>query len=260
MNTFCFTVDDNIRFLKELCSSRYKSIFDHPYLAMYKRFHDIFGTKVQLNLFYKTEGFDLSMMTTRYTDELRSASDWLKFSFHSREESTRPYQNAGYGEVAEDIAAVNREILRFAGESSLAKTTTVHYCRTTPEGNRALYDAGVRGLLGLYGTERERRISYSLPEDSCSALRCGELVTDNGITHASIDVIVNLFDTAAATERIRALTEKRSFLRIMIHEQYFYPDYHAYQSDFEYKLYMSLSLLKERGYESIFFEEALPEA
>ena len=256
MNTFTFTVDDNIRFLRELNSSRYKSIFDHPYLAMYKRFHDIFGTKVQLNLFYKMEGFDLSMMSVRYLDEVRASSDWLKLSFHSRLENTRPYERASYDEIAEDLAAVNREIVRFAGKESLATTTTIHYCRTSPEALTALRDGGVKGLLGLYGTEREKRISYSLPENIADDLRRGDLVTYDGITHASIDMIVNLFDTASATERLRTLLS-RKMLRLMIHEQYFYPDYHAYQSEFEYKLYMCFSLLKERGYESVFFEDVI---
>ncbi len=48
MEVFCFTVDDNIRFLKELTRNRYNSIFDHPYLAMYKRLHEEFGLKIQL--------------------------------------------------------------------------------------------------------------------------------------------------------------------------------------------------------------------
>ena len=43
---FCFTVDDNIRFLKEITENRYQSIFDHPYLAMYRRLHEEFDLKV----------------------------------------------------------------------------------------------------------------------------------------------------------------------------------------------------------------------
>ena len=54
MKTFCFTVDDN--FLKELTEGNYNSIFDHPYLALYRRLHERYGLKVQLNLFYRTEG------------------------------------------------------------------------------------------------------------------------------------------------------------------------------------------------------------
>ena len=49
MKTFCFTVDDNIRCLREINEKNYDSIFDHPYLAVYKRLHERFGLKVQLN-------------------------------------------------------------------------------------------------------------------------------------------------------------------------------------------------------------------
>lgn len=66
MKSFCFTVDDNIRFFKELMESGCKSLFDHPYLAMYRRLHQRFDLKVQLNLFYRWEDFDLTAMTDAY--------------------------------------------------------------------------------------------------------------------------------------------------------------------------------------------------
>ena len=78
MRNFIFTVDDNIRFLKEINEREYESIFEHPYLAMYRRLHEKYGLKVQLNLFYEMEGFDLSRMTTRYKDEWKENADWLK--------------------------------------------------------------------------------------------------------------------------------------------------------------------------------------
>ena len=48
---FRISSDDNILFLKDLSEGDYKSIFDHPYLAVYKKAHDLFGAKVHLNLF-----------------------------------------------------------------------------------------------------------------------------------------------------------------------------------------------------------------
>ena len=256
MKYFCFTVDDNIRFLKELTEGSYGSLFDHPYLAMYKRLHELFGLKIQLNLFYSMDGFDLSMMSEKYANQWREVSDWLKLSFHSKLENVRPYEGSGYAEVFKDASDVHREIIRFAGASSLAETTTVHFCKTTVEGNSALRDLGVRGLLGLYGTQREKRISYSLPDDAADAVRLGKTVEVGGITHGAIDVIVNLYDTATAVEKLQTLIGREQ-IRLMMHEQYFYPDYPRYQSEFEYKLYMSFSLLKEKGYESKFFEEMI---
>ena len=51
----------------------------------------------------------------------------------------------------------HRQSLRFAGPEALGDTTTVHYCCTTPEGIRAMKDCGMKGLLGLFGTEEEKR-------------------------------------------------------------------------------------------------------
>ena len=66
MKTFCFTVDDNIRFFQELTETPRLSLFDHPYLAMYRRLHEKHGLKVQLNLFYRAGDFDLSQFSDCY--------------------------------------------------------------------------------------------------------------------------------------------------------------------------------------------------
>ena len=153
MKTFCYAVDDNIRFLKEISENKPKSIFEHPYLAMYKRLHDEFDLKVQLNLFYCMDGFELSQMSADYYDEWKANADWLKLSFHSRLENKKPYQFSGYYEVYDDCKAVNKQIIRFASPAALARTTTVHYCLATEAGLQALEDNHVCGLLGLYGNE-----------------------------------------------------------------------------------------------------------
>ena len=48
MKTYCFTVDDNIRFLKELTEQKPESIFCHPYPALYRKLHEKYGLKVWL--------------------------------------------------------------------------------------------------------------------------------------------------------------------------------------------------------------------
>ena len=157
MKHFCFTVDDNIRFLKEITEKNCKSIFEHPYLAMYKRLHEEFGLKVQLNLFYRMEGFELSQMTSVYSSEWEENSHWLKMSFHSDFENEKPYEFSGYDEVYQDCNQVNAEIIRFASPAALAKTTTIHYCLATEEGLQALVEQKVLGLLGLFGNQEKPR-------------------------------------------------------------------------------------------------------
>ena len=256
MGKFCFTVDDNIRFLKELTQQRPADMFEHPYLAMYRRLHEQFGLKVQLNLFYKLEDFDLSQMTDAYRAQWEACSDWLKLSFHSEWENVCPYEFSGYGEVYDHCKAVQAQILRFAGEKSLGSTTTVHYCRTTEEGLEALKDNGVQGLLGLFGTPEKPRSSYGVPEALCVKLRAGELVSYRDITMAPIDIVLNDCTVPQILARLKELNGRQQ-IDVMIHEQYFYPDYVQYHPDYEQELAQTFQFLCDHGYQSTFLEKCI---
>jgi len=256
MKSFTFTVDDNIRIFKEIEERRPKSIFDHPYLAMYKKLHEKYNLKVQLNLFYECDGFTLSDFTDSYIDEWRSASDWLRLSFHSRLENVKPYEFSGYEEVYNDSRKVNEEIVRFASEDSLAKTTTVHYCLTTLEGLRALRDNKILGLLGLYGKNQNPSVSYCRSEAETNKIVLGENVKSDGIVFAGIDIVLNCHKKEDILSMLNTLYG-RELIKVMIHEQYFYSDYPAFQADFEDKISAAFSALTENGYTSAFFEEVI---
>ncbi len=256
MKSFCFTVDDNIRFLKDLSEKKHSSIFEHSYLATYKRLHEEFGLKVQLNLFYRLGDFSLSSMSDAYYSEWEKNSDWLKLSFHSDFENVRPYENSVYDEVYRDCKRVNDEIIRFASPRALAQTTTIHYCLTTKEGLTALSDNNIKGLLGLFGNEGTPIISYSMDEKSAARARRGEIVESGGISFASIDIVLNLFTQEEILRQLKDMQDRDS-VRVMIHEQYFYPDYRSYQPEFEEKLRATFASLKEQGRQSSFFEELM---
>lgn len=256
IKNFCFTVDDNIRFLKEITEKCCDSIFDHPYLAMYRRLHSEFGLKVQLNLFYRMEGFELSQMSDRYCSEWEENSDWLKLSFHSDMENVRPYESSDYGEVYEDCNRVHRQIERFASPRSLASTTTIHYCLLTSGGLEAMEKNRVSGLLGLFGVEKSPRTSYGIEESEARRIREGETIKLGGISFASIDIILNKLSTDDIPRELERLM-CRDTVRVMIHEQYFYEDYVKYQPEFEEKLKLAFAFLLEHGYQSRFFEDLI---
>ena len=151
---------------------------------------------------------------------------------------------------------MHEQILRFASPNSLAKTTTVHYCRTTTEGLSALSDNGVRGLLGLFGKAEAPRTSYNLDEEKASVIRAGEILFMDDMAFASLDMIVNTVKMEKLLPKLNQLLSRDS-IRVMIHEQYFYSDYPAYQSDFEAKLECVFGFLRENSYRSVFFEELL---
>jgi len=253
---FVFTIDDNVRFLREIVEENFLSIFSHPYLKMLRELHCSFGVKVQLNVFFEDSlGFDLSMMPDKYRDEWEEASNWLKLSFHSRKEfPSNPYAFCGYNEVFEDCFSAQKQLERFAGKKSLAKTTTLHYCLATEEGVKALKDNSFVGLLGLFGNDETPQTSYSCTDAECKHARDGEIVYRNGMAYAGIDIVLNAFSIENILEQLSSLNG-REVIKIMIHEQYFYKDYFAYQPDFEEKLISTFSWLKTNGYESTLFED-----
>ena len=254
MKKFCFTIDDNIRFFRELTETKPKSLFEHSYLALLKRLSEKYDLKIQLNLFYRDGDFDLSQFPDNYKWEWRANATWLKLSFHSLTEKECNYKNASYDEIYSDGLKVKNEIIRFAGEDCLAKTTTIHFCLLTAEGVRAMRDIGVRGLLGLFGTEENPRLSYDCTLQESKICRKGKIFLKNDMIYGGIDCVLNKFTTEEILSRLEQL-RLREQIRIMIHEQYFYSDYKRYQADFGEKIEKTVEKLKEMGFESGFFEE-----
>ena len=255
---FTFTMDDNVQFLQDLTANNSESIFDHPYTKMLKDFHEKYGIKVQLNLFYENPSFTLLDFPEKYKEEWKKNSSWLKLSFHSKKESQLPYLNSDYQEVYEDCKQAHEEILRFAGEECLGKTTTLHFVRTTENGLRALKDCGVQGLLGAYGTEEKPRNSYQNTEDEASVLRRGEIAYSNGIAYAGIDIILDRFTIPEILEQLNGL-KNRKMVKILIHEQQFYAHHVKYQPEYKDKLKTAFEFLRNNEYESAFFEDLLSE-
>lgn len=276
-----FSSDDNILFLANITAHKdeYTSIFDDPYLAVYKKAHDLYGAKVHLNLFYAFDreaaayfngdrpDFDLSMMTDKFKEEWRANADWLKLAFHSRAEwPAAPYKNGDAATVTADFEAVRREVLRFAGEECFAHDfTTVHFGAANEEVLRALRDLGIKGLAGYFILNRHGNpsVSYHAPVDL--TLHVGErdfwVDTELDITFGRIDMVTNerrLDQHLAELEEIVAHPHRGGFVSLMIHEQYFYKDYKGYLPDFADRVLLPAKRLFELGYKGTFMTDMIP--
>ena len=273
--------DDNILFLAELNADpeRYKSIFDHPYLAVYREAHERYGAKVHLNLFYETDDvalslfaadrpyFNLSMMSDRYKDEFRQNADWLRLAFHSRSEfPPSPYRDADFMTVLRDAATVNREIIRFAGEECLGNTTTVHYGAANREGIRALRALGYRSLTGYFIRDRHGRpsVAYYVDGELLDHIEGRDAFYDTAedILFARIDTVLNLRTNAENLQILRetvADPHRGGLISVMIHEQYFYSDYKNHLSDFRARVLDACAYLYEAGYRGTHLTELFQE-
>ena len=157
-----FYIDDVIWVFRDLTRQRPASMFDNPFLKLMKQGHDLYGMNVQLNVFYRTDffygndEFTLADMTDAYKAEWEEASDWLKLGFHAKQEfPDYPWVNASYEDVRDVLEDVKREVLRFAGEKTFARTVVPHWNPISKAGIRALKDGGIKLTSMTYGKAEE---------------------------------------------------------------------------------------------------------
>ncbi len=266
---FRLSSDDNILFLQDLTLNRdkYTSIFDNPYLALYKKAHDRFGARVHLNLFYEyipdakyfsrhPDYFDLSMMTDKFKSEFEANSDWLKLAFHANAEfPDKPYKFATAEKITEDYEKIRREIVRFAGESSMTNSTTVHWGEANREVVHELHRLGLRSLTGYFrrNSSGEPSVSYYFDGEALDHIGSRDFWydRDEDMIFAQIDLVLNektYDDVMESLPKIAADPHRGGFISLMIHEQYFHPDYRRYLPDFEARVLDACKYLHNRGY------------
>lgn len=275
------SLDDNILCLADLTRNKniYTSIFDNPYMKIFKKAHDLYGAKIHMNVFYEykndeddrsrfsgeREYFNLSMMTDKYKEEWKVNSDWLKLSFHSRSEKPdKPYLNVTAECIKEDIELVHREILRFAGPESLSEVTTLHWGACNEEGVRALRSQGYRGLVGFFSVTEsgETRVAYCYSYDLVQHLngRSFWVDTEEDISYGKVDMVLNnyrLDEIVPNLEKIYKEKQESGFIELLMHEQYFYPDYCLYIADFENIILGASKWLTEHGYQGTLMSEVM---
>lgn len=275
---FRLSSDDNIIFLKDITDNKdvYTSIFDNPYLAVYKKAHDLYGANAHINLFYKIEDnhpnfsinrgyFDLSMVTDKFRDEWIANSDWLKLNFHSDQEyPPEPYKNADYKTVLDDCIKVQNEIIRFAGKETLSEETTVHFGECSPDGIKALRERGIKALAGYFMLRGSKSfVSYFYPKYMAEHICNRDFWYDSDLDmlYGKIEYVINMgFTPKEIVELLNITYENKSrggFMEAMIHEQFFYEDYVNYLPDFEQRILESCRFAKEKGFKPAFLIDVL---
>ena len=280
MKKYRISSDDNILFLADITANKdvYASIFDNPYLAVYKKAHDRYGAKVHLNLFYAFDrfaaarfssdrpDFDLSMVTDKFKAEWEANADWLTLSFHARQEMpAKPYQFATPDTIAADFLAVKREVLRFAGEKTFSSdVTTIHFGEANIPCVEMLRDLGHKTLAGYFMLDKhgDPLVAYYAPLPLIDHVGERDFWRDTavGMNFARIDRVTNQDSLDKIMEDMRAILDhphRGGFVSFMIHEQYFYEDYRRYLPDFEARVLEPAKLLYENGYRGAFLKEVL---
>jgi hypothetical protein len=256
------STDDNIWFLRDIAQKGYESIFENPYLQFWRDMHRKYGAKVHFNIYYETEGFNLSRMPERYRGEWQKNRDWIRLTFHARaNDPDRPYIHAGAEQIRRDYRLVTREIERFAGKELLSPVTTVHWGETTREGALALRREGIRIMPGYFQfRDGKPAVSYYLDAARTHYLSGRDYWkdTETDIIFVRHDIVLNtvaLEKIVPFLERTAADPHQAEIMELMIHEQYFYPDYRAYELDFRLRVERALEWVTRKGYRPVFYSQ-----
>ena len=290
INKFYFTVDDTIVFLYDLNKNpeKYPSMFDHPFLAPFKKAHDLYGANVHLNLYWEfneesardfadhKEYFNLSMMTDRYRPEFEANAHWLTLSYHAHAnypDMPCKVQSAEF--IGKSIRMVHKEICRFAGPASLIPATTMHWGNCYLEAQRAFRDNGYRIEFGSFRVvdNDQAYLSYYGRDGLPRYIRGGGVDAYNQTSEAEggsgrdfwkdnrediqfchTDMVLNaiaLDNVIPWMDAYMAMRPNSGFMHPMIHEEYYYPDYFSYIPDCGERVLTAIRHLYEKGYRSV---------
>lgn len=265
-NKYRLSLDDNIFFLKDISenANRYKSIFDNPYLGFLKQVHDKYGTKIHINIYYETDGFNLSQLTDKFKNEWQANSGWLRLSFHAyANEPDRPYMNASYEKVRSDCEKVVAQIRRFAGDEMTGPVTTLHWGEATVEGCRGLRDAGYKCLPCDFNVDNNLApCSFYLDVDQRRHINKRLIWRDNkeGLIFVRCTIIIDthkLENIVPFLDNVKKDPHSSAYIDLLIHEQYFYPFYRRYQPDYRQKVLTAVKWATDNGYSPAFLEECV---
>ena len=265
-------IDDIIWSVRELAemSKVYKSIFDCPFFAIFRRLNRDFGTKVQLNVYFTDlEGFDLTMMPDCYKEEFIANSNWMKITFHAyADKPDRIYRFSPYSELYRDYNLVTDEIIRFAGKESMNTSANgLHWAETTVEGARALRACGINCLVGyfIFDDNGDPHVAYYLNEEQTKHCFDRDFWVDNkeGIIFSKDKIVLDAFPLDKIASRLDYLRDERpteaGIMNFVTHEQYFYKKYEAYQPDYEEKIRTACAWAQRNGYEPCFISDVIKE-
>lgn len=260
------SVDDSIFFLKDLAAqpNRYASLFDHWYLKFWRELHEEFGTKAHFNLFYQTDGFDVTEMPDRWRDEWAENADWLNMTFHGlQDKPDRPYRNARYMQIAHDFDLVTAEIRRFAGNTVVSKTTTLHWAECPEAAITALRDRGVEQLVALFDSAGGPcRTGYYLSADRCTACdnRGAWYDADTRLTFIRCAAVLDQLEPEEVPLYLEARTNTphtSEMLEVIIHEPYFRQEHDLYQPNAMDKVRAAVNWATLNEYSPVFWSDGL---
>jgi hypothetical protein len=258
-----FQVDDNSFFLRDIARKGYRSLFDCPYLAMYRDWHTRFGTRFTLNCYYRTaDGFTLEQFPDRYKAEWADQADWLRLTVHAEADKPDYPSREDEGGVAflRDWDRIHAEVARFAGEAVWTVPSIIHWCAIPRSAWPALRARGVTCLGGLFDPSYPDFLKFGLPPAiQQKVLREGSHTDpETGLTLFDVALVCNKTPPEQAEPVLDAWVKRTPGARVIpmwTHEQYFWDFYPNYIPDHPQRVERGLRWAFERNLKPVFFHD-----
>ena len=210
------SVDDVIDVFVDLTENQdhYDSVFDNEMLAMFLQYHNKYGAKFSLYCFYESGDFNLSMVPSKYHDELVVNSDWLRFGYHAKSSNTE-LTAISADEIEQEYCLTVSELERITG--SVTHTLRLSMFHGNKDAMERLKELGVKVLL----TADDGRLSYYLDEEISKYISDHDSIEDSLFTFVSTDLRLDRLSKFAVYPRLLTIafdTRQNKIITVFTHE------------------------------------------
>lgn len=176
-----FSIDDVNQSLEDLTKNEFKydNLFDDGYWSYLKKLHEKTGAIITLYCIYKTDTFCLNDCTTKFQNDFRNNSDWLKFGYHCYD-NNNTFSGNSYNNYLDAIVRITGgyscisnclRLDRFSGSLDEIKNTR----------------NAVIPIKQLLTADDKKRDSYYLDSENLNKLHAAEKLEKDGIQFFETD-------------------------------------------------------------------------
>ena len=243
-----FSFDDIQHCITSLFAGNYSSVWNHPFFALLKTWHETYGATFSLLLF--TTCF--RNITNKFASELGAAADWLKWSLHGND-----YSESGTADGAADWTAMVNAVITLTGNPDAIERHTRLSSFTGSTANITAMRNCRFGVVCLSGSETEVRLSYNFDANEQKYMY-NYNVYFQSLTNLHFVRSYERFDSkvwsSTYATNIANYVNGRDFSEFFIHEYSLFNSSYQIQSTAQTFITEFFKLVKKNGYIPTFWQ------
>ena len=213
-----FSVDDTISIFENLTKEQYNSCFEEPTLSFLKKLNEEYGLKVSMYCFFESNtGFSLLDATSKFKDEFKKNSHWLRFGFHALGSKTK-YDDYDADKFILEAEKVYDNLYRIVSSDAVVFDVRLGFAKGNINCIKAFKDKYPL-FKTLYGVDDDRLEYYLSPEENDILLANGSFYDDK----IGIDIKLSELRLEQQTDIVDYMTKMplRKNYVFFTHEQFF---------------------------------------